>query len=180
MLLRTVAYGALGQSYDFEDWRNDLPYEFRRDLLTYLLVVLVVVGVRHLIRLSRSLALVEATAASLAAAGRERPPAAAPLRLEVKVGSRRLYLNPADVLVVKSAGNYVEVITAEAAYLVRRTLAEFQAELPVTVFVRVHRSYLVNRAAIARTDGRPSGDMDITLTNGAVVPVSRRYKSELF
>ncbi|WP_159107174.1 LytTR family DNA-binding domain-containing protein [Azospirillum sp. B4] len=187
MMLRMAAYGALGQSYDFDDWRDDLPYEFRKDLLTYLLIVLVVVGVRHLIRLSRSLALIEATANAAAAAPVAQPPPAPapptpapPIRVELKLGSRRLYLNPADILLVRSAGNYAEVVTADATHLVRRPLAEFQAELPPLDFARVHRSHLVNRDAIVRVDSRPSGDMDLTLRNGAVIPASRRYKSELF
>jgi DNA-binding LytR/AlgR family response regulator len=91
-----------------------------------------------------------------------------------------LYLAPADILLVRSAGNYIEVVTAEAVHLVRRTLADFQAELSPLDFVRIHRSHLVNRDAIARIDNRPSGDMDLTLSNGTVVPASRRYKSELF
>ncbi|TWB63804.1 LytTR family transcriptional regulator [Nitrospirillum viridazoti] len=183
-VLRMAAYGALGQSYAMDDLRDDLPYEFRKDLLTYLLIVLVVVGVRHLIRLSRSLALVEAAAASAAAHASEgqAPPAVAaePARIELKVGSRRVYLAPADILLVRSAGNYIEVVTAGAVHLVRRTLADFQAELPPPSFARVHRSHVVNRGAIVRIDNRPSGDMDLTLTNGATIPASRRYKSELF
>ncbi|MEA1650810.1 LytTR family DNA-binding domain-containing protein [Nitrospirillum sp. BR 11164] len=188
-VLRMAAYGALGQSYAVDDLRDDLPYEFRKDLLTYLLIVLVVVGVRHLIRLSRSLALVEAAANAAARATEGQGPpetaAAEPARLdlariELKVGSRRVYLAPADILLVRSAGNYIEVVTAEAVHLVRRTLADFQAELPPPDFARVHRSHLVNRGAIVRIDNRPSGDMDLTLSNGATIPASRRYKSELF
>ncbi|MDZ5647930.1 LytTR family DNA-binding domain-containing protein [Nitrospirillum sp. BR 11828] len=191
-VVRMAAYGALGQAYGLDDLRDDLPYEIRRDLLTYLLIVLVVVGVRHLIRLSRSLALLEAAAnagGSPTTAGPPahppRPghppgPATEPARVELKVGSRRVYLAPAEILLVRSAGNYIEVVTAEAVHLVRRTLADFQADLPVPEFVRVHRSHVVNRGAILRIDSRPSGDMDLTLRNGAVIPASRRYKSELF
>ncbi|MEA1676369.1 LytTR family DNA-binding domain-containing protein [Nitrospirillum sp. BR 11163] len=179
-LLRMAAYGALGQSYAFDDLRDDLPYEFRKDLLTYLLIVLVVVGVRHLIRLSRSLALVEAAANATVDQAQPVAPTPEPARVELKVGSRRVYLAPADILLVRSAGNYIEVVTAGAVHLVRRTLADFQAELPAPDFARVHRSHLVNRGAIVRIDNRPSGDMDLTLSNGATVPASRRYKSELF
>ncbi|MEE3625038.1 LytTR family DNA-binding domain-containing protein [Nitrospirillum sp. BR 11752] len=189
-VVRMAAYGALGQGYGLDDLRDDLPYEIRRVLLTYLLIVLVVVGVRHLIRLSRSLALLEAAANAAGSPGTGAPPAHAaepgrppgtePARVELKVGSRRVYLAPAEILLVRSAGNYIEVVTAEAVHLVRRTLADFQADLPVAEFVRVHRSHLVNRGAILRIDSRPSGDMDLTLRNGAVIPASRRYKSELF
>lgn len=170
--LRLVAYAAIGQTYALDALWGDLPSEIRRDLLTYLLVILIVVGVRHLIRLSRTIALVEA-------AGTAATPAETP-RMEIKVGSRRLFLAPADILMVRSAGNYIEVVTGESVHLVRRTLAEFQTELPGGDFARVHRSHIVNRAAITRVDSRPSGDMDITLSNGAVVAASRRYKSELF
>ncbi|MBA4040737.1 MAG: hypothetical protein C0456_18665, partial [Hyphomonas sp.] len=46
-------------------------------------------------------------------------------------------------------------------------------------FVRVHRSYLVRRAAIATTETRQSGDFDITLRSGAVISGSRRFRQNL-
>jgi DNA-binding LytR/AlgR family response regulator len=45
--------------------------------------------------------------------------------------------------------------------------------------VRVHRSRLINRAHIAAIKPTPSGDVDITLSDGRTVTGSRRYRAAL-
>jgi DNA-binding LytR/AlgR family response regulator len=58
-------------------------------------------------------------------------------------------------------------------------MADIEAELAPCGFVRVHRSRLVRRAAIASTETRQSGDFDIILRSGAVLSGSRRFRRNL-
>lgn len=181
MGLRFAVYAAAGLSYHMGDWHLEVPYEFRKDTLSFILATTILTGGRQLARLSRVVALVEAQQAVPVA---EAPapvamPTAGDERLELKVGSRRLFLAPEEIIQVAAAGKYVEVMTANGVHLIRRPLKDVHADLPPGRFVRVHRSRLVNRAAIQRVDTRPSGDLDITLSTGTVVPASRRYKAEL-
>jgi DNA-binding LytR/AlgR family response regulator len=61
---------------------------------------------------------------------------------------------------------------------VRGTLASWEARLAARGFVRVHRSRLVNRTAMSAIKPTPSGDIEITLTDGRIVAGSRRYRAE--
>ncbi|WP_148293680.1 LytTR family DNA-binding domain-containing protein, partial [Azospirillum sp. B4] len=153
--------------------------EFRKDALTYLIAAAILTMGRQLVRLSRVVALVEAQQTTAVLAPVVPPAPEPPARLELKVGSRRVFVAPEEIVQVSAAGKYVEVMTAERVHLVRRALADLQAELPAHLFVRVHRSRLVNRAAIQRVDTRPSGDLDVTLNTGLTVTASRRYKADL-
>ncbi|MBB6250312.1 LytTR family DNA-binding domain-containing protein [Nitrospirillum iridis] len=183
MGLRVLIYDAVGWTYRMGPLAREFPYEFRKDMLAYMMDVAILMGGRQLVRLSRVVALVEAQqAASLsppAAAAGPAPAPETPPRIELKVGSRRVFVSPAEIIQVTAAGKYIEVMTAERVHLVRRSLADVQAELPASLFVRVHRSRLVNRAAIQRVDTRPSGDLDITFNTGLTATASRRYKAEL-
>jgi hypothetical protein len=178
---RIILYALLGGHYQHGGtWADVFLYEVRKDALTYLLAAAILTMGRQLVRLSRVVALVEAQqAAAISAPVVSAPAPEPPTRLELKVGTRRVFVAPEEIIQVSAAGKYVEVMTAERVHLVRRSLADIQTDLPSHLFVRVHRSRLLNRATIQRVDSRPSGDLDITLTTGLTVTASRRYKADL-
>ncbi|WP_145615708.1 LytTR family DNA-binding domain-containing protein [Nitrospirillum bahiense] len=181
MGIRVIVYALVGGHYHSAgSWADIFLYEVRKDALTYLIAAAILTMGRQLVRLSRVVALVEAQQAAAVSAPAAAPAAVEPpARLELKVGTRRVFVAPEEIIQVSAAGKYVEVMTAERVHLVRRSLADIQADLPPRLFVRVHRSRLLNRATIQRVDSRPSGDLDITLTTGLTVTASRRYKAEL-
>ena len=76
------------------------------------------------------------------------------------------------------AGNYVNLHSGGRIYPLRATLAELSKRLSEKGFCRTHRSYGVNFSAIDHTSYLPSGDGEISLRNGTVVALSRRYKNE--
>lgn len=79
-----------------------------------------------------------------------------------------------EALWIAAAGNYLELhFAAGGTRLVRGTLAQAEAELAAG-FVRIHRSLLVNRTAIAAID-RTS----LRLTCGKRLPVGSRYRHGL-
>lgn len=181
MGLRVIVYALVGGHYHSAgSWADIFLYEVRKDALTYLIAAAILTVGRQLVRLSRVVALVEAQQAAAVSAPAAAPAAVEPpARLELKVGTRRVFVAPEEIIQVSAAGKYVEIMTAERVHLVRRSLADIQADLPPHLFVRVHRSRLLNRATIQRVDSRPSGDLDITLTTGLTVTASRRYKTDL-
>jgi two-component system LytT family response regulator len=92
-----------------------------------------------------------------------------------------LQLLPAEAIHwLEADDNYVHVHTAQARYLLRRTLADLLAQLGEQRFVRIHKSTAVNLAEIRSLAPLFKGDHEITLRGGAVLRLSRRYKDELF
>ena len=85
-----------------------------------------------------------------------------------------LPLAPADVDWVSAAGNYVELRRGGRTVLHRAPLSHVQAELERHGFVRIHRSILVRRLAIARV--RPN---DVILHDGTSLKTGKRYRSTL-
>lgn len=71
----------------------------------------------------------------------------------IKSGYEQVRVNFDDILYLESGGNYMSFILADDRKILSRlTMADATALLPETQFMRVHRSYIVNRSKIDRTE----------------------------
>ena len=66
-----------------------------------------------------------------------------------KVAGNLVKIMHTDLLVVKSVKDYLLLKTKQGNHLTHMTMKNLEALLPSDLFMRVHRSYLVNRQAIA-------------------------------
>ena len=82
---------------------------------------------------------------------------------------------------VYQACNYAQITSLSATQLARITLAELEALLQANGCdaVRIHRSCIVNRAAILETTPIAGGDLTVKLRGGENLRASRRYKDKL-
>lgn len=162
-ILRRAAYALTDVPYRYFDdgFAIVLFYEWRKDVLAYAAIA----GAYWL--------LLQAARQS------SPPPAPGDPRIALRDGAATVWLDAPDISHVEAAGNYVEFHTAAKVHLVRATLASWEPALAARGFVRVHRSRLVNRARIAALKPTPSGDVEITMTDGRVLAGSRRYRDAL-
>jgi len=163
--VRRLAYALMGESYDFFGsgvWLT-LVYEWRKDVITYAIFVAVFAAALWLVRRRA-----------------ESRPAPAPAeRIEVRDGGKTLFLQPADILYLEAAGNYVEIHTKAGTHLVRGTLAAWEQRLAGQSFARIHRARLVNRVHVAALTPTGSGDFEVTLAGGRTLQGSRRFRASL-
>ena len=167
--LRKLVMFLAGGTYDFHFSAATLLYEFRKDVMTCVLIgsALWLIDSRREIRQARS----DATAP------RADPASAAPEMVWLRDGSSRIRIEPRDILTVGSAGNYVEYCMADGrTHLVRGTLAAEEARLTKFSIVRVHRTRLVNLSRVTTLRAGPNGDFELTLDTGQAVSGSRRYR----
>lgn len=98
--------------------------------------------------------------------------------LAIKALGRTHYLEQAEIDWIEAADYYACVHAAGKSHLVRRSMKELERELDPKLFLRVHRSSIVNlmkvRAVHAQDD-----DGEVVLSCGARVPLSRRYRNDL-
>jgi hypothetical protein len=158
----------LGGSYDFHLSAVTLLYEFRKDVMTSLLI-------------GGSLWLIDGRRAAKqprpAAAAMPEPPGTAPHTVWLRDGTTRIRIQPNDIVRVSSAGNYVEYSLANGTnHLVRGTLAAAESQLARFNLARVHRTRLANLGRVTGVDMKPSGDFELTLDTGQTVQGSRRYR----
>lgn len=80
-----------------------------------------------------------------------------------------------DVVLIRSAGNYSEIVAHGRAHLVRATLSELADRLAPQGFVRVHRQTVINACKVRQVCRDGAGRALIHLACGNTVPVGRRY-----
>ncbi|QHV95367.1 LytR/AlgR family response regulator transcription factor [Spirosoma endbachense] len=59
----------------------------------------------------------------------------------------------ADCLYIEAQGNYSKVVTVGSTFLPKMTFSALLALLPDDLFIRVHRSFLINKSMINHIDG---------------------------
>ncbi|MCC7134330.1 MAG: response regulator transcription factor [Gemmatimonadales bacterium] len=100
-------------------------------------------------------------------------------RFLVRVGARLQVVAVADVEWFEAADNYVKAHLGGEVRTIRASLRELEEGLDPAEFVRVHRTALVRLGAIVEVVPRPSGDADLKLASGTLVPLSRQLRSEV-
>ena len=77
-------------------------------------------------------------------------------------------LHPADILFIRSDGAYIEIVTLNQTVVQRKLLKEIEQQLPPS-FIRVHRSYIINKEFV---DHWTASVINI---KGHEIPVSRQF-----
>ncbi|WP_170182091.1 LytTR family DNA-binding domain-containing protein [Phreatobacter stygius] len=180
VLLRKLGHAAFGAGpYVFDLSLAKLVYELRKDALTYLLIGSVFwLNKGWADRPQDDAAQADAVQASGAAETgvASATTVATPQAFWLRDGSASIKIDPAMIVWVQSAGNYVEYCLVDGQrHLIRATLRAEEQRLQPFGIIRVHRTRLVNPARIERIEMRPSGDAELKLETGETIAGSRRY-----
>lgn len=174
VILRHGAYAVAGETYDFGVWANELFYEYLKDARTYAALVLAIEGYRFIVRR------LQGEARWLDPPLEDMPEVAErPKRFLVKMLGREFLVAVGDIEWAQAAGNYVTLRVRGRDFPLRSTLSGLLMQLDPNRFCRVHRSYLVNLDHISEIEPQDSGDARIHTSSGAILPCSRRFRSDL-
>ncbi len=83
-------------------------------------------------------------------------------------------VSTAEIVYCKGAGDYAELVLEGGRSLLHsERLVDLEKTLP-SIFLRVHRSYIVNTGLINSLTRKPSGVGELAMADNSLVPVSRR------
>ena len=91
----------------------------------------------------------------------------------VNIGNRLIKIDIPSVTLVQAKGDYIVIKTDATTYTVHTTLKKIEDILPDNLFLKVHRSYIINTKKIIDIEDNS------VLIGKDVVPVSRGNKPEL-
>jgi len=104
------------------------------------------------------------------------PGEAGPQRLLVPGVGRTLIVPVAEIDWIEAEDYYVRLHVGERSHLLRRPLADLEAELDPERFVRVHRSAIVNVDRVRQIRPLFKGDAVLDLEGGREIRLSRTYR----
>lgn len=84
-----------------------------------------------------------------------------------------------DIQYFSASPPYVTIHLSHKKYLHTATLKALEAQLDNGIFVRIHKSCLLNISTIVSVQSRKNGDYDVTLTDQTILRVSRTYAANL-
>jgi hypothetical protein len=72
--------------------------------------------------------------------------------LFVRSNRQNIKISFVDILAVEALKDYIKIVCADKTHIVHNNLSKFEASLPAELFVRVHRSFIVNINEITSID----------------------------
>ncbi len=93
--------------------------------------------------------------------------------------SRRTLLSMNDVQWLEADGNYVKIYTKVGMFIIRATMESVQQRMPSEIFIRIHRSYIVNADCIQSLIPCSATDSVVMLHDGKELPVGPSYKKRV-
>jgi two-component system LytT family response regulator len=102
-----------------------------------------------------------------------RPPGQFAERLVVKDGTRVTLIPVAKLDYAEAQDDYVALASEAKKHLKQQTIASLEAVLDSKLFVRIHRSYIVNLERVTRIEPYGKDSRVAVLSTGVRLPVSR-------
>ena len=100
-------------------------------------------------------------------------------RILVRAGATMTFLRTVEVDWIKAEGNYVRLHAGGSSYLLRETVANMEAQLDPSAFLRIHRSTIVNIDRVREIHQLFHGDYRVKLADGSQHALSRSYRDRL-
>jgi two-component system LytT family response regulator len=100
-------------------------------------------------------------------------------RIVFKSKGRIIFMPVSEILWIGAEENYVRICTQSETHLLRETMAHLEEKLDPAVFLRVHRSSIVNLQYVKEVRPEIDGEYGVLLHNGQKISMSRSYRSRI-
>jgi DNA-binding LytR/AlgR family response regulator len=95
----------------------------------------------------------------------------------VKADKKLVKVNFDDILYIEGLKDYVIIRTEQSRVITLQTMKSLEDKLPIEIFRRIHRSYIVNMTKIVALDGNVVEVMEKNAVKS--LPIGKNYRDEL-
>lgn len=100
-------------------------------------------------------------------------------RIIFKSRGRILFVPVSEIRWIGAEENYVRICTGSETHLLRETMNSMEQRLDPELFLRVHRSAIVNLHYVKEVRTETRGDFRVHLVNGQKLAMSRSYHARI-
>lgn len=87
------------------------------------------------------------------------------------IKGRMIQLSYSDILYIEGLKNYVIIYTVEGKYITYLSMREIEKSIPLSRFIRIHKSYIINIDRIKSIDGN-----NVLLSQSSELPIGISFK----
>jgi DNA-binding LytR/AlgR family response regulator len=91
----------------------------------------------------------------------------------IKTDGKLVRLNNEEILYIESMGDYVKFVLADKKYVSHNTIKNLEEKINPTVFLKIHRSYIVNMKKVQNIRD------NTVVINGLELPISKANRAEV-
>jgi two-component system, LytTR family, response regulator len=100
-------------------------------------------------------------------------------RVALRAAGKISFVNIEDILYVQAAENYVQLHLKAARHLLHVPIATFESSVDPQLFLRIHRSLIVNVKHIQELETGAHGEFIVVLNGGVRLQSSRSYHDKI-
>lgn len=100
-------------------------------------------------------------------------------RIVFKSRGRIIFLPVSQIRWIGAEENYVRISTENETHLLRETMARIADKLDPQIFLRIHRSSIVNLQFVKEVRTETNGESSVVLLNGQRLVMSRSYRTRI-
>lgn len=94
--------------------------------------------------------------------------------LLLKENKKLIKVAPAEIHFIEGMGDYLKLYWSDRVAVIHMTMAKIEEALPAAQFLRVNRSYIVNKKVIREIEGN-----EITTNSGRKIPIGVTYRANV-
>jgi two-component system LytT family response regulator len=102
-----------------------------------------------------------------------KPKTSYPSQLSVKNGERTSFVRVGEIDYIEAAANYVILHVGQQNHIVRETLTNLESRLSPKIFLRIHRSFIVNMTRVVGMKPALRDEHVVVLKSGKELPMTR-------
>jgi two-component system LytT family response regulator len=84
-----------------------------------------------------------------------------------------------DIYFITASGYYAEIFSKEKKFLLRESLTNLVEQLDDSIFIRIHRSTIINLQHLKELIYSNYGEVDVKMNDASIFRVSKSYKKAL-
>ena len=99
-------------------------------------------------------------------------------RIPVPLGNKTVFVYTKDISYIKASNYYIEIFTSESRFVLRASMYHILSELDPDIFIRIHRSSIVNLKCVEELINSGFGEIDVKIKGGPRLRVSKGYRKD--
>ncbi len=100
-------------------------------------------------------------------------------RMVIKEAGKVFFVKTDEIACIEAAGNYLKLYTQNSNHLIRETMQKILNKLDPQIFIRIHRSWIINLEHIRSMEAYGNNEYVIYLNNDQIVHSGRSYYDQI-